>query len=165
MLKVAFWGLAVVLALPASQAAPPLHSGYAILTEPLAATATDLAQTIYVEVRGRKVREGVLEMLRGTGYRLASEAAADPEIGRLYGQPYPESQRAVGPIELGAALERLAGPAWQLVVDPFNRLVSFEVHPAYRTDRVAGSPVAEAAAPAAPAAPPATGWPETPRPR
>ena len=160
MLKVAFWGLAVVLALPASQAALPLHSGYAILTEPPAATATDLAQTIYVEVRGRTVREGVLEMLRGTGYRLASEAAADPEIGRLYGQPYPESQRAVGPIELGAALERLAGPAWQLVVDPVNRLVSFEVHPVYRTDRAAGSPVAEAAAPAVP---PATSWPETPR--
>lgn len=116
-------------------AAPPVHSGYAIIAEkPM---PTDLSQSIYVEVRGRTVLEGLLEMLNGTGYRLASEAAADPEIGCLYEQPYPENQRQVGPIELGAALERLAGPGWQLVVDPVNRLVSFEVKPSYRQRAIA----------------------------
>ena len=62
------------------------------------------------------------------------------EIERLYDQPYPESQRAIGPRELGAVLERLAGPAWQLVVDPVNRRVSFELRPPYHprpTDAVA----------------------------
>ena len=127
------WALGVLVALSTGHlayAAPPVHSGYAIIAEK--SMPTDLSQSIYVDVRGHTVLEGMLGMLEGTGYRLASEAAADPEIGRLYGQPYPESQRQVGPVELGTALERLAGPAWQLVVDPVNRLVSFEVKPSYR---------------------------------
>ena len=140
MLKVAFWGLAVVLALPASQAPPPLHSGYAILTE--APLAPDLAQTVYRRVRGRSVLEGLREILHGTGYRLAEPAAADPAIGRLYDQPYPDGQREIGPRALGAALERLAGPAWQVVEDPVNRLVSFEVKAAYRPPPAAREPLA-----------------------
>ena len=138
MLKAAFWGLTGVLALPASHAAEPLYHGYTIITE--RPVALDLDQIIYLRVRGRSVLEGLLEILRGTGYRLAEPAAADPAIGRLYDQPYPESQRAIGPRELGAVLERLAGPAWQLVVDPVNRRVSFELRPPYRprpTDAVA----------------------------
>lgn len=107
-----------------------MYRGYAILTE--RSVALDLDQTVYLRVRGRRVLEGLREILEGTGYRLADVAAADPEIGRLYGQPYPDSQREIGPRELGAVLERLAGPAWQLVEDPVNRRVSFEVRRSYR---------------------------------
>lgn len=137
MLKVSFLPLTALLAVPAGHAAPPLHDGYAIVSE--APVATDLAQTVYLNVRGRTLLEGLLEILRGTGYRLASKAAADPEIGRLYAQPYPEHQRAMGPIELGSALERLAGPAWQVVEDPVNRLVSFEVRTSYPPGPTAGA--------------------------
>lgn len=132
MLKASFLGLAAVLALPASHAAEPLYRGYTIITE--RPVALDLDQTVYQRVRGRRVLEGLREILEGTGYRLADAAAADPEIGRLYGQPYPESQREIGPRALGEVLERLAGPAWQLVEDPVNRLVSFEVRRSYRLE-------------------------------
>ena len=121
---------AALITVPVANAAPPVYDGYAVIAE--APVATDLEQPVYTQVRGRSVLEGLLEVLHGTGYRMAGESAADPEIGRLYAQPYPENQRSIGPIELGAALERLAGPGWQLVVDPVNRLVSFEVKPSYR---------------------------------
>jgi len=143
MIKTAFLGLAALLALPAGHTAPSLHDGYAILTEP--AHPADLAQTIYVEVRGATVLDGILEILQGTGYRLARLEAADPEIGRLYEQPYPASQRTIGPSALGVALERLAGPAWQLVEDPVNRRVSFEVKADFRPTPAGGAPVRQAA--------------------
>jgi len=145
MIKTAFWGLAVLLALPASQAAEALHSGYAIITD--RPVATDLDQVVYVpRVHGQTVLDGLLHILHGTGYRLADPAASDPEIERLYSQPYPENQRQIGPRELGVVLEQLAGPAWRLVEDPVNRLLSFEVRPAYRVD----TPERSAAATASP---------------
>jgi type IV pili sensor histidine kinase/response regulator len=110
--------------------AQTLHDGYAMIHE--RPVATDLAQTVYRAVQGPTVGQGLHELLAGTGYQLAEPWAADPAIGRLYVQPYPEAQRDVGPVELGGALARLAGPAWQLVVDPVNRLVSFERRPPYR---------------------------------
>lgn len=116
---------------PAAPAVPELYRGYAIIQEPT--IDLDLNQIVYLQpVPGRTVLEGLLEILKGTGYRLASEAASDPEIGRLYAQPYPENQRDLGPQALHVVLERLAGPAWRLVEDPVNRLVSFEVRPEYR---------------------------------
>ena len=123
-------GLAAVWVFPNAHAASQQYNGYAILTEP--PVATDLAQTVYRTVQSPTVGQGLYEILTGTGYRLAEPRAADPAIGRLYVQPYPEAQRDVGPVELGIALERLAGPAWQRVVDPVNRLVSFERRPPYR---------------------------------
>ena len=140
MAKTLLLGFAALLALPASQAAPPLYGGYAILTEPT--IAPDLDQTVYRRVQGQAVLEGLREILHGTGYRLADPAAADPAIGRLYDQPYPDGQREIGPGALGAVLERLAGPAWQLVEDPVNRRVSFEVKAAYRSSPAVRGPTA-----------------------
>ncbi|MCP5451541.1 MAG: hypothetical protein H6972_13540 [Gammaproteobacteria bacterium] len=117
-------------AIPTLACAQTLHNGYALIDE--APVATDLAQTVYRTVQGPTVGQGLYELLTGTGYRLAEPRAADPAIERLYVQPYPEAQREVGPVELGIALERLAGPAWRLVVDPVNRLVSFERRPLYQ---------------------------------
>lgn len=135
-------GFAAALILSVSHAAdtpsPALYRGYTIITEP--AIDPDLRQIVYRPVQGRTVLEGLLQILEGTGYRLASEDAADPDIGRLYQQPYPENQRNLGPRDLGTILERLAGPAWQLIEDPVNRLVSFEVRPAYRVGAVSRVP-------------------------
>ena len=132
-----FLGFTVGLAPLISSAASPLHSGYTIITEQTA--APDLEQTVYTRIQGGRVFQGLLEILAGTGYRLADATAADPEIERLYGQPYPENQRLIGPLELGLVLERLAGSAWQLVVDPVNRRVSFELRQPYRSSGSSGS--------------------------
>ena len=52
-----------------------------------------------------------------------------------YGFRCTATDRAL-PLTLGldgsAVLERLAGPAWQVVEDPVNRLVSFEVRRSYQ---------------------------------
>lgn len=141
-MKSALGLITLILALPASPAAEPLHSGYAIIAD--APVAVDLEQAVYVpRVHGQTVLDGLLHILRGTGYRLADAMASDPEVGRLYRQPYPENQRHIGPRELGVVLEQLAGPAWQLVEDPVNRLLSFEVRPTYRAAAAPEMPVVE----------------------
>ncbi|MFZ1493366.1 MAG: hypothetical protein WAU60_08120 [Candidatus Competibacter denitrificans] len=123
-------GVVSLLISSISYAVSPVYSGYAVITE--APLATDLDQSVYKTIQGRTVLEGLLEVLNGSGYQLAAQAAADPEIDRLYRQPYPENQRTVGPRALKEVLERLAGPAWLLVIDPLNRLVSFEVRRSFQ---------------------------------
>ena len=72
------------------------------------------------------VGQAVEHLLRPSGYRLASEIAADPLRRTLLNLPLPEPHRTLGPMPLQTALETLAGPAFRLVEDPVHRLVSFE---------------------------------------
>ena len=72
------------------------------------------------------VGQAVEHLLQPSGYRLASESAADPFRRTLLNLPLPEPHRALGPMPLQTALETLAGPAYRLVEDPVYRLVSFE---------------------------------------
>ena len=72
------------------------------------------------------VGQAVDHLLQPSGYRLASESAADPLRKILLNLPLPEPHRVLGPVPLQTALETLAGPAFRLVEDPVHRLVSFE---------------------------------------
>ena len=72
------------------------------------------------------VGQAVERLLQPSGYRLASESAADPLRRTLLNLPLPEPHRMLGPMPLQVALETLAGPAFRLVEDPVHRLVSFE---------------------------------------
>ena len=72
------------------------------------------------------VGQAVDHLLQPSGYRLASETAADPSRRTLLNLPLPEPHRTLGPMPLQTALETLAGPAYRLVEDPVHRLVSFE---------------------------------------
>ena len=72
------------------------------------------------------VGQAVEHLLRASGYRLASTAAADPSRRTLLNLPLPEPHRVLGPMPLQTTLETLAGPAYRLVEDPVHRLVSFE---------------------------------------
>ena len=72
------------------------------------------------------VGQAVEHLLQPSGYRLASESAADPFRRTLLNLPLPEPHRVLGPMPLQTALETLAGPAYRLVEDPVHRLVSFE---------------------------------------
>ena len=114
-----------------SRSAQPIHDGYAIIG-PAKTLASELDQPVHRRIHGATLGEGFQELLAGTGYRLAHAEATDPALPRLFGQPYPEQQRQLGPQSLQEILQRLAGPAWQLVTDPLNRIVSFEVNPAYQ---------------------------------
>ncbi len=70
--------------------------------------------------------QSLMQGIRGSGYRLATEAAADPMRSDLLGFPLPEAHRSLGPMSLQDALETLGGSAFRLVEDPLHRLVSFE---------------------------------------
>ncbi len=114
-----------------ADATTDFYRGYAIVSQ-AHQTPVELEQPIYRQVQSPTIFGALIEILEGTGYRLAHDQIADPEISRLYRQPYPELQRNIGPEPLRRVLKRLAGPGWQLVVDPVNRLLTFELHSRYR---------------------------------
>jgi len=73
------------------------------------------------------VGQALIKALEESGYGLADPAASDPSLSALLGSPLPKIHRELGPARLDNILETLAGPAWVLVSDPVNRLVSFDL--------------------------------------
>lgn len=110
-------------------------SGYTIVEGDTAIRGhqdSNLDAIVYKTIKSKKVYEGLLELLRGSGWQLANRANADPDIIRLYRQNYPNYKRTLNPIALGDALEYIAGDAWDVVVDPVNHLISFQLSDKYR---------------------------------
>lgn len=103
--------------------------GYTIVNEEI--TRDDLSVSVYKKISARNVQIALNKLLAGTGWRLAHANAADPEINRLYQQPFPNHKNKIGPMPLDEALTLIAGDAWALVVDPVNKLVSFELSAKY----------------------------------
>lgn len=73
----------------------------------------------------RTVEEAVVFLLTRSGYRLANRSVMTRETKTLMGLTLPDVHRKIGPITLDVALALLAGEAFELVVDPINRRVSF----------------------------------------
>ncbi|MEL0587559.1 MAG: pili assembly chaperone [Candidatus Thiodiazotropha sp. (ex. Lucinoma kazani)] len=73
----------------------------------------------------------IQHLLHRSGYRLAALEASDPNIPTLLDLPLPSVHRRLGPIKIDNALRTLSGPAWDLVVDPVHRLVSFDLLESY----------------------------------
>ena len=122
----------LVLAASAAAAAPQgeyYGSGYTIISQ--AHGNDDLQATVYRQLAPGTVGQALPQLLDGTGWRLADRYAADDRIYRLYDQPLPEHTLRIGPMPLDQALTWIAGEGWALVVDPVNRLVSFEVEARY----------------------------------
>ena len=122
----------LVLAASAAAAAPQgeyYGSGYTIISQ--AHDNDDLQATVYRQLTPGTVGQALPQLLDGTGWRLADRYAADDRIYRLYDQPLPEHKLRIGPMPLDQALTWIAGDGWALVVDPVNRLVSFEVEARY----------------------------------
>ena len=122
----------LVLAASAAADAPQgeyYGSGYTIISQ--AHGNDDLQATVYRQLTPGTVGQALPQLLDGTGWRLADRYAADDRIYRLYDQPLPEHKLRIGPMPLDQALTWIAGDGWALVVDPVNRLVSFEVEARY----------------------------------
>ena len=66
-------------------------------------------------------------MLINSGFRLADPGAADPNLSILLNSPLPNIHRTLGPVSLRSALKTLSGISWDLIIDPINRLISFEL--------------------------------------
>ena len=74
----------------------------------------------------KTVGDAVAVILGEVGYTLSDHATADPQRQRLLSHRLPTSHRELGPLSIRAVLSTLAGPVWQLVEDPSDRLVTFE---------------------------------------
>ena len=108
---------------------------------------------MFKTINAYSVEDGLRQLLAGSGWELAQPLHADPQIWRLYRQPWPDNKRTISPMPLGEALSWIAGDGWTLVVDPVNRLVSFEVAPRYAHAALPARPTTPSSA-AAPAAAP-----------
>lgn len=133
-------------------------NGYTIV-EPEAVDdrLSGLDAMVFKTVDAYSVQEGLEQLLQGSGWALAGADNADPQIWRLYRQPWPDNKRTLNPMPLARALEWVAGDGWALVVDLVNRLVSFEVNARYAA-RPTPAAAMVANAPADAALPPATGY-------
>ena len=122
---------ALALALGA-QAQTYYGNGYTIIEK---GTVDDrlsgLDAMVFKTIDAYSVQEGLEQLLQGSGWALAGADNADPQIWRLYRQPWPDNKRSINPMPLSQALAWVAGDGWSLVVDPVNRLVSFEVNARY----------------------------------
>lgn len=105
--------------------------GYTIINEtPL--ENDDLKQIINKPINATNIKDGILRVLDGTGWRLANDAALSSRINYFYSAPWPDRWRMIGPDSLNNVLNTIAGEGWQVVVDPVNRLIGFEIKPQYR---------------------------------
>lgn len=84
------------------------------------------------------VGDGLHYALRDSGYHLCT---SDGQANRLYRLPLPAVQYQMGPIRLNVALQILAGPAWQLLVDDVQREVCYRLRPEYTPSESAVSAV------------------------
>ena len=116
----------------AGQAQTYYGNGYTIVEQ---GTVDDrlsgLDAVVFKTIDAYSVQEGLEQLLQGSGWALAGADNADPQIWRLYRQPWPDNKRTLNPMPLSQALSWVAGDGWSLVVDPVNRLVSFEVNARY----------------------------------
>lgn len=78
------------------------------------------------------VGEAIQHILKNSGYRLADLNVSDPKLPILLNVPLPKAHRTLGPTSLRTALNTLAGPSWELIVDPVHRLISFELKRLYK---------------------------------
>lgn len=121
-----------------SQAQVYYGNGYTIIEGHDPQVGNDLNVRVFKTINAETVHAGLSQLLAGSGWQLAQLSNADPNILRLYQQPYPDFKRTLNPMTLGAALQYIAGNAWDLVVDPVNKLISFQLAARYRCQSVQG---------------------------
>ena len=82
--------------------------------------------TRHFDANVKSVGDAVAAILKEVGYSLSDPATADSRRQRLLQLPLPNTHRQLGPITIRDMLATLAGPGWQLVEDPVDRLVTFD---------------------------------------
>lgn len=73
----------------------------------------------------QNVQQAITYLLARSGYRLAEPSILTREAKILLNHDLPQIHRYLGPMTLDKALQTLGGDAFELVVDPINRKVTF----------------------------------------
>jgi conjugative transfer region protein (TIGR03748 family) len=71
-------------------------------------------------------------ILVNTGFAMVPSFNRVQMINALMKQPLPLSDRTIGPTTVEQGLSAIAGNAYQLIIDPANRLVDFRLRPQYQ---------------------------------
>ena len=77
------------------------------------------------------IDQAIGQLLTGTGYTVANAGVADPKVRELLQAPLPDIQRNLGPLTVVDALRALAGPGFELIIDPIHRKISFDIEPSF----------------------------------
>jgi len=98
---------------------------------PITAQENLLQQTFQVSfpVRVITVGQAMQYVLNSSGYALAPNAGGYPLAKTMLARPLPIVDRNFGPLTIEQGLQTLAGPHFQMIVDPVNRLVAFRLKP------------------------------------
>lgn len=80
----------------------------------------------------KTIGEAVEYTLNDTGYKLLPVSRSTSSVRQLYSNPLPVYLRSVGPMPLKGALLSLSGQAYQLVVDPVHRLITYKLRSDYQ---------------------------------
>lgn len=70
-------------------------------------------------------------LLQYSGYSLVPSDIQSDALKKTLNKPLPTIDRSFGPMKLDEGLKVLAGPVFDLVQDPLNRVVDFKLKPAY----------------------------------
>lgn len=131
MVKVSLLVASMIFFTAASNADGVYRIGRYTTIDPVATSQQSDVLSVVVTVnftdQVNTVGDAIRHLLHRSGYRFASLKSSDPALPILLKAPLPLVHRHLGPIRVDSALEALAGPAWDLVVDPVNRLVSFDL--------------------------------------
>lgn len=73
------------------------------------------------------VGETVEFLLARSGYVLAEKSIMSEEAKSLLSLPLPQVHRKIGPMTLDRALHTLSGSAFELIVDPVHRKITYEL--------------------------------------
>lgn len=77
------------------------------------------------------VQDGFGYVLNQTGYNLCDNV----DVENLYNKQLPIAHYKIGPIRIGVALKKIAGPAWDVFVDDVERTVCFSLKTGYKIKR------------------------------
>lgn len=147
-LAIVLAGLAPLTGWPADPEAMQVARYSTVAPAPTAAQVNPLDALVAIVFPDQltNVAEALHYVLRRSGYQLAPVEAGDPAMSALAKQPLPDVHRRLGPISVATALRTLTGSAWSMVLDPVNRLVSFERSPEYAAfDALRDASIAELA--------------------
>ena len=75
----------------------------------------------------KTVEGAITYLLMRSGYSLVNKASMSEKAQSLLALDLPQVHRSLGPMTLDVALRALSGNAFELIVDPVNRKISFEL--------------------------------------
>ena len=83
--------------------------------------------TVSIPYDIHSIGEAARYLLKRSGYQLIPEPIQGPKAAKILAKPLPEIHRKIGPMRLMDALSMLTAPAFELINDPVNREIRYQL--------------------------------------